>query len=208
MATGDVLRCEFQFNVARQPCAFTLHYQVDNSGTTNMDDSCFALGQLMQSTEMADFHFNLAGNVTYEGWETRFLRGTDAFGPYRTQILNSTGSRSGHAISQVSSCVVRLQQDTRDSKFNGRIYVPGISEQDTTMSSISAQVVLDGIRDDLLDVLVVSGNVGGVDWAFQQIINGGSKQTGFTETPVTTLQVNSLLGSSRRRLTREFGTIP
>ena len=208
MALGDVLRCEFQFNVARQPCAFTLHYQVDNSGTTNMDDSCEALGFLMRSTEMADFHFNLAGNVTYEGWEVRFLRGQDAFGPYREQILDSNGSRNGHAIPQISACVVRLQQDTRDSKYNGRIYVPGISEQDTELSNITSQIVLDGIRDDLLDVLVVSGNHSGVDWAFQQIISGGSKQTGYTETPVTTLQVNSLLGSSRRRLTKEFGTIP
>lgn len=208
MAFGDVLQCQFQFNVGRQPAAFTLHYQVDNSGTSNMDDSCEALAILMISTDMADFHFNLASDVTYEGWEVRFVRGTDAFGPFREQALSSTGTRTGKAISQISSGVCRLVQDTRDAKYNGRIFVPGISEADTTMSSISSQPVLDGILEDLLDVVVVSGNYKNVDWAFQQIINGGSKQTGFTETQVTTIQVNPLLGSSRKRLTREFGTIP
>lgn len=208
MAQGDLLSVQYQLNVARQPCSFTQHFVVDNSGVGDTDDSCQALGVLLASTEIANLHFHLATNVTYEGWQVRFVRGQDAFGPFRNQALDSTGQRPGPAISQVNSCVVRLLQDSRDSKFNGRVFIPGIAEGDTTESFITAQATLDGIRDDLLDTLLVSGNFGGVAWAFQQVINGGSAATGFTETPVTSVQVNTLLGASRKRLTREYGTIP
>ena len=206
MAQGDILRAEFCINVARQPAAFTMGYKIANSGVGNTDNSCVALSQLLQNTDIANLHMFLGNDATWEGWRVSFVRGQDPMPPVWRQIVDSTGQRSSHCIPLVSAMVVRLIQFTLPSKNNGRLYIPGIAEGDTTLSRVTAQNVIDGIRDAINDILVVSGNVGGVDWAFDAQILGGSLQTGFTESTVERISVQPQLGSQRRRRTREHGT--
>ncbi len=208
MAQNDILRARFLFNVQAQPAAFDLHYKVENSGVTNEDDSCEALSELLELSQMQTFNSILANDVTFEGWRVNFVQGQDAFGPYVSQLASANGARTGHAIPLVSAAVVRLNQQDRPAKHNGRIYVPGISEGDTDKSLLTSVPVIDGIRDRLNDVILVDGVYQSINWAFQMVVRGGTRQAGFVHTPISSVQVQTQLGSQRRRITKEFGTFP
>lgn len=157
---------------------------------------------------MQTFNAVIAGDATFEGWRVNFVAGQDAFAPKTSQLLSATGARTGHAIPLVSAAVVRLTQSERPAKHNGRIYIPGISENDTDMSRLTAVPVIDGIRTRLQDVILVDGMYQGIQWAFSMVVRGGDRQSGFVNTPITSLQVQTQIGSQRRRITKEFGTFP
>jgi len=208
MATGDILRVDCRFNIGRQPAAFGLHYRIDNSGVVATDNATRALASLIAQSELANIHFDLGSDLTFEGFLTRFVSGADPMPKWWIQALDSNGQRAGTCLPQMKACVITLNQASLPAKNNGRVFVPGIAESDCDGSTITFQNVINSLRDRFNDVRIVSGNFDGVDWAFQHVVLGAGNPGAQTVSPVTSVVVRAQLGSQRRRRTREWGTIP
>lgn len=207
MAVGDLFSVRFKFNVATHPASFVLHYRMNDSYNDPGLDYCGALDAALR-TEMESPGFFLASDVTFEGWEIRKITGIPA-APALSQLANQVGARPGQALPLTKAVVVGLNQSTGGAKRNGRVYLPGISENDTAGNLMEGTQVMGFINTYFNAGVLVDTNFGGQDWEFSMTVKEGIPASqGPRDWPVTSCSTRSIIYNQRRRVTNEWGTVP
>lgn len=203
---GDTLTVQFKFNVARHPASFSLAYEQTNSGTTASDPTCLGLAEAINA-EAANMQIFLASDTSYEGFEVRVLRGTPS-PPSFYQYAAKFGSRTGQAIPLVRAANVELIQSDAMNRHNGRIYIPGIAEGDTTINRITGANVITLITSQMNALTTVSYDDGSIVWGFKLVV--AERKSASNPNPVnhdvSGFYVREILASQRRRRTNEWGT--
>ncbi|MDH5642973.1 MAG: hypothetical protein OEY63_02140 [Gemmatimonadota bacterium] len=124
------------------------------------------------------------------------------------------GVRPGPGLPSNSCLNFALNQSTFPVKSNGRIYLPGVPEQDTTVGVIDA-AYQSGPVQALADGLVATVNAvsGPATWALgvisQKILNAAppAKDWPGAFAFVDSISVNPIIAIQRRRTTRVVGAI-
>jgi len=133
-----------------------------------------------------------SSSVTTE--EVRTKLGPDATGPFNLRAMGYAGEDTADAVPPNTSALVGKVTGLGGRQGRGRMFWPGVSEEDVTTSGVlsSAKVLalqtacdtfLDSLETNLVPMVILHGN-------------------SLTPTPVTKLSVSGVVATQRRRLRR------
>lgn len=161
MAQDDVYRVTVHYEGPTQPSSVSLYYQEDGLST--------ALPDPVSSLNFSFFFsvITFLQNVLSDDWfisSTRCRRVSgDKIAPDLQSFEDASGNRVGRSLPANNCLLMQLLQAAFPRTSNGRLYLPGLTEQDTDVGVIESaflanQVVALGNR--LSDTLEENGGTG------------------------------------------------
>lgn len=134
MAQDDIYQASFHFENPSGASSFRLYYQEEavRSGigtdtqvlSTTLDDKLTALIRNMMALE-----FLITAIVVHK------VSG-DKEAKFRTDITTQTGGRANPALPSNNCILIGLSQGLYPARHNGRIFIPGLSEDDTEVGNL------------------------------------------------------------------------
>lgn len=211
MAQDDIYLASFHFENPSGASSFRLYYQEDavRSGigtdtqvlSTTLDDK---LTPSIRDLMATDFLFTAIIVQKVSGAKEA---------KFRTDITTQAGTRVAPSLPANNCIVVGLAQGLFAAKHNGRIFIPGLAEGDTTVGNLTSafagfqlQAFVDAIGVQLEEESAGTGrwNLGVINGL---ILNSSPPikdwQTAFSQ--VITVSGSPIIGGQKRRQTRVRG---
>lgn len=200
MANNDLLLCKLNLNINGNTASMNLHYKITLGG--NAEDPCGALaagfaGALDSLLEA------MAENVQLASIDTRVVQGENR--PPSLGLLAAFQGEGGlEALPLTKAVVIQLQQDQLPGRFNGRLYVPGVAESDTTGNLLSNAGVTSSLNQWMQDVRLITFDSGTDVYEFLQCIKSAG-EGGIVNPRVQTQTISPIIYSQRKRRTEARG---
>ena len=192
----NVAQIELLYDIQGQKCENVLHYagfNVGDPGTLQAlcDSALASWGQTMKGQQ--------SENLTLVSIKATDLTSQDGATFEYTTDLPQPGSAAGEMLPFNCALVLSLKTAKRGRSYRGRVYVPGLVETQQA-SSIWTAGTLTAFQSwyTYWDYLDVSGEPYALG-VVSRFHNGAPRTTGVFEN-VTSVVVNNVVGSQRRRL--------
>ncbi len=200
MALNDVYLCKIIMSVNGQPASLALHFKIF-SGVSG-DDPCGGLAAGVAAS-LGNLLVVLAENVEMNAVECRVAQG-ELKPPALAVLSPEQGEVAGDALPLIKAVVVKFDQNELPGRFNGRAYVPGISEDSTTGNLVSDQATLTQLEEFFSSINLVTFDAGTTVYEFFHCINT-SGPVSDVNPRVTDSTAVPIIYTQRRRRTRARG---
>lgn len=119
-------------------------------------------------------------------------------GEYATTPVGEAGTRTGGVLPANCAVVVSLLSDLVGRSRRGRIYIPGIPEEDVTENTVSS--LIQAAFAAAANALVVQAQQLFVDWVIASFVTNGAPRAQAVLTPITQVRIDNRIDTQRRRL--------
>lgn len=193
---NNTIRLAVYFGQDGQNMANIYHYIVDETpdATTALD-----LAETFKETWDANVRSLVANTVTLNRIVATIMENENDPSVEYTTGLPMAGGNSEPALPNNVSVAVRWNTNFRGRSFKGRTYHIGLTETQVTGNTISA-----GIISNLLtaygELMTLPVDVGPAVLGVASRVSHGLPRTTGVITPVTSVFINSIVDSQRRRL--------
>ena len=205
MATGDLYRSEFRFNVANHPASFVLGFE-ELSSTLPTEQELCSLISAEVNQPMAELRLVMAEDVTLEGCVTRAVTGNPK-PPGRAWLQSVRGEVSGQSIPAIKSLMVKHKQTEGNANRNGKSYVGGIPEARCEGNICINQATIDAVLAAFDALTNISATIPDGTATFKHVVlsRPAANPQSIVGLTVTGNSIRNILYNSARRRTREYG---
>jgi len=205
MANGDLYRCTYQYNVARQPVTITLGFE-ETATTGDVADEVCSMISLHVSGIIATQAGLFAADVTLEGAKTRKITGMPQ-APGEAFALTTAGEFAGQSVPATKSLMVMHKQVAGDVRRNGKSYITGMAESLTVGNEMANAVLPDALVAMFEDLQDVNQAIPAGTLTARMVVlsHPPAQPNTWIGLPVTGHTCRNILYNSRRRQTRELG---
>lgn len=211
MAIEDIYKITCNFSLDKRAASFSLFYQEDTEHS-GVDLETRIFGEAWATAMHASIIPLLSQHTRFTSIHCTKLDGT-LFPKFKINNTTQVGTSGIDALPDNNAIVVNLHQQLFPSSSDGRIYVPGIAEDQTTIGVLT-QAFVTGVLQAFVDALLLpvpelSGGAG--RWILgvisQKVLNAAPpfKDWEGAFSAVGSIAANTIIGTMRKRQTRVRG---
>jgi len=161
-AVGDVQFSIIEYVMQRTTCRIGVYHQLTNVSDPDLDPNFHLATTLAQN--VGNLQVALSIDVDFCSVYTTTDTG-DLNPPTRAYLVNIMGQRPGQAIPANNAAVLRFSQAAGGPRNDGRVYLSGISEDNTLGNNISDAIVTDGFLAWATQIRSLNAVTGDLVWA-------------------------------------------
>lgn len=156
---------------------------------------------LLRTTWAASIRPLLAPNITLERINATALWASSGPGTVHTTSLPAAGSYTGNPMPNSVCLCMSTRTALRGRSYRGRIYHPGLNEDQVTNNTVNGSVVT-SLLAAYEAIRLLEGGAGGAVYQLQVVsyYTQGQMRTVPATTPVTSISTDGYIDSQRRRL--------
>lgn len=203
MAVDDLIAVRTQFLVQGRVCSFNLAYATDF--TEELATVARACDRAFNADVVPEMLLMWSVNVRLQSTYCLRVNPPGAVPSYTYQT-SDVGARLGNAMPNDSPYVISLKTNAPNSKFNGRCYVSGYSEDDADTQQLAAAYKA-GAAEDF--AVAITSNIVDPDLAsriFRPVVlnrmNAGVPISPPLHYDITNWDISGIIYSQRRRRTK------